>query len=182
MADNGSRCKITVDGTDFMIQEPRPFHRRWFSKKFKGPGVRYEVGISIQTGWIVWINGPYPCGEWPDLKIALLGGLVDMFVGDERAVADKGYRGYLQYFDVPWRHLDNPQQIRRKQLARARHETVNGRFKKWRALKAVWRHDLLKHGMVFRAVANVEQYMIMLNPTWQVDYNDRINNQFAFEI
>ena len=79
MNDNGSRCKITVDGTDFRIREPHPFNKeRWFSKKFKGPGVRYEVGICIQTGWIVWLNGPFPCGEFPDLKIAKME-LVHMF-------------------------------------------------------------------------------------------------------
>ena len=62
--------KITVDGTDFRIQEPVPFDTGWFSHKFKGPGVRYEVGIAIQTGWIVWVNGPFMCGNWPDLRIA----------------------------------------------------------------------------------------------------------------
>lgn len=67
--DNGSRCKVTVDGDDFRIFEPRPFNRRWFTKKFKGPGLRFEVSVSVQTGWIVWVNGPFPCGSWPDLKI-----------------------------------------------------------------------------------------------------------------
>ena len=94
-SDNGSRCKISVDGTVFRIHEPQPFNKRWFTKKFKGPGVRYEVGIYIQTGVIVWINGPFPCGEWPDLKIAL-SSLVHMFEEDECEIADNGYRGYPQ--------------------------------------------------------------------------------------
>lgn len=68
-ADKGKTCKVTVDGTDCQIFEPRPFSKQWYSHKFKKAGVRYEVAVCIQTGWIVWINGPYPCGAWPDIKI-----------------------------------------------------------------------------------------------------------------
>ena len=175
MNDNGSRCKITVDGTDFRILEPTPFNRKWFSSKFRGPGVRYEVGVCIQTGWIVWINGPFPCGGWPDLKIAL-NDLVHMFVGDERAVADSGYKGHEHYFDTPWRFLDTDYQKSRKALARARHECNNRRFKQWRILKEVFRHNVVKHGCVFMAVANIEQTLIQKTPPWQVDYYDRVDN------
>ena len=128
MNDNGSRSETSVDGTDFRIREPHPFNKKWFSKKFRGPGLRYEVGVCIQTGWIVWINGPFPCGEWPDLKIAK-DSLVHMFVEDERAVADNGYRGYSEWFDIPWKYLDNIHQRIRKALVRAHHETINRRFK-----------------------------------------------------
>ena len=68
--DNDSICKITLDGTDCRIEEPIRFDRKWYSHKFHGPGVRYEIGLNIQNGWIVWVNGPYPCGSYPDLKIA----------------------------------------------------------------------------------------------------------------
>ena len=70
IADPNQRCKITVDGTDFRIQEPIPFNPKWYSHKFKGPGLRYEVAICIKTGCIVWVIGPFPAGEWPDRKIA----------------------------------------------------------------------------------------------------------------
>jgi hypothetical protein len=53
-----------LDGTDFRIQEPSPFDRKWFSHKFHGPGLRYEVALSIKTGNIVWVNGGVPCGEY----------------------------------------------------------------------------------------------------------------------
>lgn len=32
--------------------------------------MRYEIGICIRTGFIVWKNGGYPCGAYPDLKLA----------------------------------------------------------------------------------------------------------------
>ena len=175
MNDNGSRCKVTVDGTDFGIRELMPFNTKWYTKKYNGPGVRYEIGVCIQTGWIVWVNGPFPCGQWPDIKIAL-SDLVHNFVGDERAVADSGYRGHRNYFETPWRHLDNVHQCQLKALARARHECINRRFKQWRILHDVFRHAVVKHGVVFMAVANIEQVLIQQNEMWQVEYNDRVDN------
>ena len=61
-------------------------------------------------------------------------------------------------------------------MARARHECVHGGLKHWRILKEVFCHDLSKHGLVFIAVANIEQLLLMEGGMWQVDYNDRINN------
>ena len=42
-----------------------------------------------------------------------------------------------------------------KARARARHETVNRRFKEWNALGRTFRHCVEKHGMVFMAIANI---------------------------
>jgi len=59
---------ISVDGVDFKVPEHGPeFSSHKFAKK---SGLRYEVGLCILTGDIVWINGPYACGHWPDLSIA----------------------------------------------------------------------------------------------------------------
>jgi len=41
---------FSVDGTDCQIQEPLLFNAKWYSHKFKGPGLRYEVGVCISTG------------------------------------------------------------------------------------------------------------------------------------
>jgi hypothetical protein len=46
---------VTVDGTDFRIYEPTPFSPMWYSHKYKGPGLRYEVALSIRGGDIVCI-------------------------------------------------------------------------------------------------------------------------------
>ena len=51
------------------ILEPSPFDPMWYSHKFEGHGVWYEVGICFQTGRIVWWNGAFPCGADPDLNI-----------------------------------------------------------------------------------------------------------------
>lgn len=170
MSDNGSRSKITVDGTDFKIYEPMNFDPRWFSHKFNGPGVRYEVGICIQTGWIVWINGPFPCGEWPDLRIAR-DALHYALPPGELYVADGGYADGGQNSDTPNGLNDDDQRM--KKVARARHETVNRRFKEFNILHRVFRHNIHLHSSVFRAVANIVQVMIQHNsPLFSVDYDD----------
>ena len=39
IGDTGNDALVSIDGTDFRIQEPKPFSSKWFSKKFKGPGI-----------------------------------------------------------------------------------------------------------------------------------------------
>ena len=54
-----TNCFISVGGTDCPVYEPWPFHKSWFSKKFNGPALKYEVAVCIKTGYIVWVNGPF---------------------------------------------------------------------------------------------------------------------------
>ena len=88
---------MSVDGTDFRINEPQPFSPAWYSHKFKGAGVRYEVAICLQTGDVIWLNGPFPCGTYSDRVIARYEGLDDALDDGEMYVADGGYRdGYIR--------------------------------------------------------------------------------------
>jgi hypothetical protein len=172
MKDNGSTCKITLDGTDCPINEPTPFHRMWYSHKFKGPGVRYEIGLCIQTGWIVWKNGPYPCGRYPDLTIAR-DKIQYCMVPGEKYVADGGYRDAGTFGDTP-NGLNNPDQ-KMKRLARARHETVNRRFKQFEVLTTTFRHPLEKHWQCFHAIVNMTQIdMQYVAPLFEIYYDDSI--------
>jgi hypothetical protein len=148
------KCFVTVDGTDCRIQEPTPFDKKWYSHKFKGPGVRYEVAVCIQTGWIVWVNGPYMCGRYPDLKIAR-DRLHYYLLEGEMYIADGGYRDGREFANTPT-GLNNPEE-RYKRVARARHETVNSRLKQFMALSGTFRNDLTKHHTCFMAIANCTQ-------------------------
>ena len=81
-------------------------------------GVRYEVGISISNLWISWVNGPFPCGSWTDLRIAwLAGGIQEMMDHGERYIADGGYRDGGDFGITPT-GLNNVEQ-RRQSLVRA---------------------------------------------------------------
>ena len=139
---NGSICLVSVDGTDFRILEPQPFSPEWYSHKFKGAGVRYEVAICLQTGDIVWVNGPFPCGSYSDRVIARDEGLEDALDDGEMYVGDGGYRdGYVRA-ETPTGYNNQDQWM--KGIARARHETVNARFKLFGALRHVFRHRVGK--------------------------------------
>jgi hypothetical protein len=50
MHDVGNLCKRSIDGTDCPIEEPQPFNQKYFSHKFHGAELKYEIGIYIQTG------------------------------------------------------------------------------------------------------------------------------------
>jgi hypothetical protein len=62
---------MVIDGINLQVYEPRKygFDPAWWSHKFNGPGVRYKIASCINTGDIVWLNGPFPCGKFPDLNI-----------------------------------------------------------------------------------------------------------------
>jgi hypothetical protein len=167
--DRGRTCKLTVDGTDCQINEPHPFSKSWYSHKHKSAGLRYEVAVCIQTGDICWVNGPFKCGSWPDLKI-FRRDLKHRLVAGEMVECDGGYRG-----DPKCRHKDvifNRSDLGAKKAARARHETVNGDIKKFDCLKQTWRHDRKLHKHAFAAAAVLTQlsYSIGKGPTFEVNY------------
>jgi hypothetical protein len=169
--NNQNRCKITLDGTDFPIREPSPFSPQWFSHKLNGPAARYEIGVSIQMGWIVWAYGPFPAGSFPDLKIAR--SRIVQFLGPrEKVVADGGYRDGFQYFETPTGTRTIYEKM--KSNARARHETVNSRIRRWRALTDIFRHDIVaRHGPIFHAIINITQLQILFEePLFQVEYSE----------
>lgn len=140
---------VSLDGIDFRIQEPTIFDKKWFSHKFNGPGIRYEVGLSISNGYIVWASGGFPCGEWPDVKIAK--DLYIYYAKNEKTLADKGYKD-KKFFKQPSNYEEK--------CILARHETVNARLKQFEILNTTFRHPLKKHPKVFHAVVNIVQTSI----------------------
>ena len=152
---NGKTCLITVDGIDFRINEPKPFSKKWYSHKFHGPGLRYEIGVCIQTGDIVWVNGPFKPGVKNDLNF-FRSGLRGMLNPGEKVEADSGYRGELATIRHPGVFVSRSDK-RAKGRARARHETVNGRLCNFKVLKATYRHSLKKHKTFFLSVAVITQ-------------------------
>lgn len=142
-----------MDGVDFPILEPTPFSSKWYSHKFRGPGIRYEIGLCIRTGKIVWANGGYPCGMFSDLKLAREAYVLS--VNDkELTLADKGYKD-ANFFILP-----SEQNTVYHNIIMSRHETVNKRIKQFNILKMPFRNHLEKHPLVFYAVINITQFII----------------------
>ena len=84
--------------------------------------------------------------------------LADSDFDDELALADGGYSGEPLFFETPNGLNNEDQQM--KQCARARHETINRKFKQWRVLGERYRGRLTRHGYVFMAIANITQFFI----------------------
>ena len=171
MGFNGSKCLVSIDGTDFVVNEEHPFNSKWFGFKFKNAGVRYEIGICIQTGEIVWVNGPFPCGSYPDhVIVALPGGLIDNLSLGEQYLCDGVYK-YKPGAVTPT-GLNNPDD-RMKSIARAWHDTVNSRFKRFGVLRNRFRHHVSKHRCCAWSVFNLIQVEIEEESSlFQVQYYD----------
>lgn len=154
---------MSIDTTDVPIEEPKPFSKKWFSHKFKGAGLRYEIAVSLQKGHIVWVHGPFPCGSYPDISI-FRQSLKHYLGKNERVEADDGYHGDDPIYIKTPRGLSSLSEgAKAKELRhriRSRHETVNKRIKDFSILSQVYRHKLIDHCHVFRAVVVLTQLAI----------------------
>jgi len=168
---------MTVDGTDCRISQPWPYYqsnnRKWYSHKFHKAGVRYELGICIETGWICWYYGPIPAGT-PDITIFRMK-LKTLLEAWESVIGDKGYRGDEQcitYYDATTEEFE-------EMLGNclARHETVNRRLKEFKCLAGRFRNDIHKHVLCFEAAVAIVQLEIENGePPYQVkEYYDPLN-------
>ena len=148
---------VVIDGTSCPIQEPRKeFSKGWSAFKFgKKAGVTYEVGQCLATGWIVWTNGPYPAGDFPDKKI-FDRELILMLDEGETVLADAGYSGRDTYITTSNMYETN----KVKKRAKARLEQFNSRLKHYNVLKVPFREEKARHYDVFHAVAVIVQLEI----------------------
>lgn len=151
-------CRVTVDGTDCPIAEPSPWSSSWYSHKLNSAALRYELSISL-NGDLVAVNGHFAAGSNPDLLI-FRKGLKYQLGTSEKVFGDKGYKDnkcvtpdlvpiHLKYYIAK---------------LRARHETFNGRLKRFGVLKTPFRHSLEFHGTCFYAVAVITQISLLHEP------------------
>ena len=159
--DVGQQCLLIIDGTDYRIQEPWPFvkdkNKNWYSHKFKAAAVRYEIGICLKTGDMCWFNGPFPAGI-PDLSIFRMN-LKHRLGVREKVIVDGGYRGDAKV-SLPWDKTVGHYNRKAMCKARGRHETINGKLKRWGCLRQIFRHDRHKHQIVFRACVTLTQLLL----------------------
>ena len=157
IGDSGEPAKTSVDGTDFrtreLLTEFGEFDKGRFTPKFHGPGLRYEIAISIKQCHIVHINGPFKCGNHPDIQIAR-SLLHKKLAPGEFYIADSGYQD-VHGPAVCICDLKSRSEKRKAMILRAKHETINRRYKEWKILGDIYRHSEHTHGAVFRALTAV---------------------------
>ena len=166
ISTNPSRiCKISLDCTDYLIEEPQPFNKQFFSVKFNHAALRYEIAVALYSSNIVWANGPHLPGVKNDLIIYRESLKHVLIANNEMAFADSGYRGEPDTIQEKGRGSKEERYVATR--ARARHETVNRRLKEWKSLSTQFRHnkgyDTTNHGIVFDAVLVLTQLSISHN-------------------
>ena len=148
------RCRLMVPAFNKSVSKLR---KKWFSHKFRWPGLHYEVALTIQKGNIVWSHGPFPPGAHIDLAI-FLQGLAHKLKPGETVEADKGYRGCPRFVDCPNTSVGSgPLQQSTKANVRLRHELCNSRLKSFEILSTAYRHSRKKHSLYFRCVLMITQ-------------------------
>ena len=170
LGDIGNKALVTLDGTDMPVE--MKFSEKFMSHKFKGNRLKYEVGVCIATGHVVWVHGPTRAGQ-NNITLARQA-FVSFLNDDEMAVVDSGYRGEFHSIKTPNKvHFCSGLEFYNAAVAQARHETVNSRFKNNQVLVKHFRHSLAFHSACFRAVAVVSQLIIENGePLIDVQYSD----------
>lgn len=132
--------------------------KSYYSHKFKQAGLSYELGIAAYENNLVWVNGPFKASRH-DITIFRRCGLKDKIPEGHRVIADNGYQGEKLVVSTPNAH--DPHALRKfKSRARARHESFNGKLKKFRCLDERFRHGINKHKIVFEAICVICQYQL----------------------
>lgn len=158
---NGPKIILSVDGVDFKTWEPSSSHFNrdpsWCSSKMKASAYRYELAIDVWSSKLVWINGPFKAGSNNDLKI-FKSKLMGKIPKGKKVIADRGYGGVLQVCIPSTR--DPPHVRKFSSRVRCRHETFNGRIKKFSSMDQTWTHGVEKHKMALEAVCVTMQYQM----------------------
>ena len=105
------------------------------------------MGLCIQTGDIVCISGPYPCGKCYDIKTFRHGMKGKLGIG-ERFEEDYGYRVDINNVDIPCSGYCSGKCLMIKNNVCSCNDNVNSRFKCFNILKNKFNYELSKNGDV----------------------------------
>lgn len=167
--EKGRNFLVSVDGMDFMIFQTSPFCSGWYSHKFRGPGLIYEVGLGIQCGDIVWVRGTYACRKWTDMNI-FRNGMMQALDQGEQLEADAGYAGEVYHVELPHETYGSKSWKAKNTRVRSCHEMVNSRFKVWSILKTTYKYTLDNNRYVFRDIVVITKLEIENGkPLFQVE-------------
>ena len=156
---------FTMDGIDHKVWEIQhdslPYDKSACSHKFKSAATKYVIVLSVFEPKCLFIAGPYKRGVG-DLDVVRKSGLLAKLRATNKIViVDRGFHSKIA---AERRMMSFPDQMdsaavhNHKSRARLRHETFNGRLKKFDVLNQTFRHGFDKHGITMRAIATIVQY------------------------
>ena len=130
----GRVANISVDGVDCTIDESFPFSKKWWSHKTNGAVLRYEIGVAVKSDNMVWVNGTFLAGAFPDITIFPMGLKLALKKCREMAICHGGYSREPRRIQKKGDKNLGRKSRRFNSLCRARHETVNRRIKKFQSI------------------------------------------------
>ena len=135
----------------------------FYSGKKKQHTLKYEIGISIHTGLIVWLGGGVS-GSTHDLTIAK-----DQLLqthSDKIFIGDKGYVGHEQILTPFKSPKTETEELWNSIFSKVRVsvEHVYGRIKIFQCLNVPWRHNILYHPIVFHVITNLVNFDLIFYP------------------
>lgn len=131
-----------------------------YSHKFNGPGVGYQLALSLFTSDLVYLKGPSPAGE-PDVT-EYQAELKAMIPDGKKVIVDGGYK------DKDDNKLSNtnahdPRPLRKfKARAKSRQEQFHARIKRFESVTASFRHGMNRHKTCFESICVICQYEMEL--------------------
>lgn len=160
------------DCADFHIDEPSPWNKDWYSRKFDGPALKYFAACAIYSNNICYTTCPIPAQnhEGNFLDATILMELPD----DEPIEVDSGPTGDRRYMG-PQAGMTHA--IRKaKSVLRSRQETLFSFFKYFNVLDTHFHHRntdnevmMENHEACFNAVAVITQVKFMLGVNTLID-------------
>ena len=130
----------------------------------------FLLGVCIQTGLIVWINGLFAADKYNDITI-FRSKMIRKLLVWEMVEADQGYVGQPNKTHMKYELGVCENQFEAKVRERARGEMINGRFNNFCILMDSYRHKISMHRYVFRAGAVLMQISLTtVFPTFKVNY------------
>lgn len=157
--DGGNKgINVVVDATECRIDRPQDnaTQKEYYSGKDKCHTIKYELGIDIVRGFIVWLYGGVP-GHVHDLEMSRASGIFDRLLPGELLLADKGYIGVDLYLTPMRQPVEASQWFVNSFLSKIRVlvENVIGRVKVFSCLRQPWRNDLSLHPIVMDVLCNL---------------------------
>jgi hypothetical protein len=158
---------MTLDVTECLIERPlnNIIQHLYYSGKTRKHTIKYEIGIQLQTGKIVWLSGGVP-GSVHDLTVVRNCGLPSKLLSGEFILADKAYIGE-NYFLHPIKPAITLEEKELNAAISSIRETVEHtihRIKIFGCTQQKWRHNLNLHPIIFKVICHTLNIEFMINP------------------
>lgn len=166
LANRNRRINVIIDATECEIERPGDARQKLFySGKDKRHTLKYELGVEVTSGFIVWLFGGAP-GHMHDLDISRTSGILNHLLPGELILADKGYIGVDRFLTPVRQPVTDAQWVINSFISKKRVlvENVIGRVKVFHCLVQPWRNDLALHPIVMDVLCNLTNLEFLSAP------------------